>query len=812
MAKKKLHTLLCSVLNLTFLLLLCLPCSSQNENPITVSSFHYSETTLRPYARRYIRVDLPLDFAFMSVNIKTDVNIDARIIGSIPKSKLPLICFRNGSPPLPDVSNKSLTVLKPPSNDSIGNISALQIMEQCYSLQEDITLLLTNDQISSGVWYIGLFNGFGSASTQSKMIIRGSDFWFSANVSVEGCPTSPMWGQSCNETVIPLSCSQSDVYTSSENYFHGDLYNQTAEIVTTCRSSFDVSCIMHKAPRGYSLDITGTVQQLKVMAVNISLNQKSINSTGDVRGILYARYGAMPSGRFHDYHNDITQGPLIIASPKVGRWYISLLPDKQTGQEDICYSLDWQVQGCPLGKAGRNCMWKTYILQTVIRKSSSVPFDSYYWPMGGEEISQSLMNFHLEPLLSNTSLGNTSEYAWTYFLLDIPRGAAGGNIRVQLNSDTKLDYEIYSRYGGLPSLDTWDYYYASKTHISNESVSFMLDDSSDTTVSFYILYAKEGTWSFGLRHPVHTGDSPEYHTHMLIASERCPKGCSSHGTCQNVLDASGLTFYSYCFCDRDHGGFDCSIEIVSHRGHIWQSVALIASNGAAIFPAFWTLRQKAFAEWVLFTTSGIFSGLYHACDVGTWCVLSFHILQFMDFWLSFMAVVSTFVYLPNINEVTKRVIHTVVAILTALMAVRGATRSSNIILVIAIGALGLIIGWIIESSTTIRSLTFPTTLNLDIHERWQSLKSRFYNLLKTLRSRFRWWFVFIGFVLLFLAGLSWKLETDESYWIWHSVWHVSIYTSSFFFLCSKVNPVDSNTEGGQTVAYELTRQDSSSRL
>lgn len=46
----------------------------------------------------------------------------------------------------------------------------------------------------------------------------------------------------------------------------------------------------------------------------------------------------------------------------------------------------------------------------------------------------------------------------------------------------------------------------------------------------------------------------------------------------------------------------------------------------------------------------------------------------MDFWLSFMAVVSTFVYLATINEVFKRAIHTAVAILTALLAATKATR------------------------------------------------------------------------------------------------------------------------------------------
>ena len=55
-------------------------------------------------------------------------------------------------------------------------------------------------------------------------------------------------------------------------------------------------------------------------------------------------------------------------------------------------------------------------------------------------------------------------------------------------------------------------------------------------------------------------------------------------------------------------------------------------------------------------------------------ILSFHLLQFMDFWLSFMAVIVTFVYLSTADESVKRTIHTVVAILTALLALTKATR------------------------------------------------------------------------------------------------------------------------------------------
>ncbi|XP_047172641.1 uncharacterized protein LOC124840603 isoform X3 [Vigna umbellata] len=602
-------------LNLVLAVLLLFSCSfglfSANDEvgtgqgeTFTVSSFSYPETRLRPFDLRYIRVDLPPWFSALSIALKSDVDIDISRIERVPTRTLPIICFRDGSPPLPDALNTSL------KDSATSGINGLDV-EQCFPMQKNITMKLTNNQISPGVWYIGLFNGIGPTRTQSKM--------------------------------------------------------------------------------------------------------------------------------------------------------------------------------------------------TFVRRGST-PFESYYLPVGGASYDSA--NFPLEPLLKNSSYIGESDSIWTYFLLDIPRGAAGGNIHIQLSSDTKIGYEVYARFGGLPSLDIWDYYYANKTRRSDPSMFFTLYDSSDTKVNFYIMYAREGTWGFGLRHLNSNSDYMKGLNIMSISLERCPKRCSSHGDCKFSFDASGLTSYSFCSCDRNHGGFDCSIEIVTHQGHVRQSIFLIVSNAAAILPAYWALRKKALAEWVLYTSSGISSGLYHACDVGTWCALSYNVLQFMDFWLSFMAVISTFLYLTTIDEVFKRAIHTAVAILTALMAATKATRSSNVILVIVIGALGLFVGWLIEISTKYRSLSFPIGISFNFSHCLQTIKRWLYNLVKTLLRRYHLAFALAGFTALAMAAISWTLETSESYWFWHSIWHITIYTSSFFFLCSKANIEDSETTHPTDGNYELTHQDS----
>ncbi|TYJ22791.1 hypothetical protein E1A91_A08G148200v1 [Gossypium mustelinum] len=764
-------------------------------NTFTISSFKYPETQIRPFDMRYIRVDLPPWFSSMSIALKSSVNLDIQSVEKVPKSALPMICFREGSLPLPDVSNTSLGELVALSNSSFEGTQVLQNSEQCYPVPRNMTMKLTNEQISARVLYFGLFNGVGPTRTQSKMIVRGPSYSFAANISVEGCITSSMQGQYCNQTVELLSCGLSR--NNSGNGSASGFFNQS---MLSCRNNFETSCLGDEEMKIYTLEILRVAEFLTISAENVRL--RPVNNSGNSSGIdlmCFVRYGAMPSATLHDFSGNLNKSPLVINSPKVGQWYISILAlnlSKETGGSQsnvskVCYSLELQELECPLGKAGPNCLSERYMLQTVLRKDST-PFESYFLPYG-EKVMSDAANFLLEPLSSNYSFGGLD--TWTYFILDIPHGAAGGNLHIRLTADRKLNYEIYVRNGGLPSLVNWDYYYVNKTSNSHGSMFFALYSSSEEKADFYILYVSEGTWNIALRNLNSTDGTSNRQTTMSVSLERCPKRCSYHGDCKSALDASGLTSYSFCACDRTHGGFDCSIEIVSHQ---------------AVLPAFWALRQKAFAEWVIYTSSGISSGLYHACDVGTWCALSFGVLQFFDFWLSFLAVVSTFVYLTTIGEVYKRAIHTVVAILTALMAITKATRPSNVILVMAIGALALLVGWLIEFSTKYRSLSFSMDLCLNSLER-RRIREWVNSLVKTVMKRFRWGFLLAGFIALAMAAISRDLENSQNYWIWHSVWHVTIYTSSFFFLCSKVITINSGNGRPTDANYQLTRQDSLSR-
>lgn len=122
--------------------------------------------------------------------------------------------------------------------------------------------------------------------------------------------------------------------------------------------------------------------------------------------------------------------------------------------------------------------------------------------------------------------------------------------------------------------------------------------------------------------------------------------------------------------------------------------------------------------------------------------------------------------------------------------------------------------------------------------RWLKIRAWVINLFHVLLKRFHWGFLLAGFSALAMAAISWKLETSRTYWIWHrydeiewaiishlflflsliclvqngrqhSMWHITIYTSSFLFLCSKVKAVNCENERASSEGnYVLTRQNS----
>lgn len=210
--------------------------------------------------------------------------------------------------------------------------------------------------------------------TLTFQINRKSEYTFSANITVEGCTTQTMWGQYCNQTIYPLSCSLSGRYNGAENSSEANSYNRTMDYGIFCKNDLETSCQGEWEPKFYSLDVVGISQELNIVAVDVWLNETSSNNTrngSDINLMCFARHGALPSESLHDYSSNINKNTMVINFPKVGRWYITILPVNFTkvlgGSLDtsigVCYSMEVKLLECPLGKAGANCTWETYTLQ-----------------------------------------------------------------------------------------------------------------------------------------------------------------------------------------------------------------------------------------------------------------------------------------------------------------------------------------------------------------------------------------------------------------------------------------------------------------
>ena len=191
----------------------------------------------------------------------------------------------------------------------------------------------------------------------SLQINRGSGYSFGGNVSVEGCLSPSMSGQFCNHTIDHLSCVDQ---------------NSTQGIITSCKNNGGNSCIHQNESKLYSLDLLGVSEEIVISASNVIFNQtqhsnSTNNGSSNIVLMCYARHGGISSSLVHDYSGNINNNPLVIRSPKVGRWYITVIPlNISNGTVEImsvCYSLEWKILRCPLDKAGLNCTSERYMLQ-----------------------------------------------------------------------------------------------------------------------------------------------------------------------------------------------------------------------------------------------------------------------------------------------------------------------------------------------------------------------------------------------------------------------------------------------------------------
>lgn len=132
---------------------------------------------------------------------------------------------------------------------------------------------------------------------------------------------------------------------------------------TAVHNAVGHSCHEENVPKMYFIDVVEVSETLNFCAKDIKFREASSRSktvnTWEITLIYCARHDAMPLQNLYDFTGNLSDGPLLIHTPKVGRWFITVIPvrlsDVKNENFEACYSLGGQVQQCPQGKAGLNC-------------------------------------------------------------------------------------------------------------------------------------------------------------------------------------------------------------------------------------------------------------------------------------------------------------------------------------------------------------------------------------------------------------------------------------------------------------------------
>ncbi|CAK9210599.1 unnamed protein product [Sphagnum troendelagicum] len=779
--------------------------SAEYDDPLSssvVNALNYPNLKVGPYNWKYFQVEVVDAFSVFKIELSRNWMVAKE--DNWIETKVPLICFRLGGPPLPNTIWETIEE----AAMATGRVQNVSGKGQCAWFHNSTLIYLSNMQVVAGVWYIGVFSNSNPSRFQSKMISRGKTFTFGLHVIVLKCNSPILRGPNCNITVTQL-CSNLPIdhlYTTSWHPSDGSLHEELKhhDLKPLSGSSIqDHSAFLNDANwvvlkdqniqpgewKYYSLDVPQYYLKLDIITVVSPMAFKS--DMGLNKLYQSTRYGALPEQSQDQMH--LSLNALTIDVPKHGLWYIGVFnPVGEDFMGMINFNLYWRLESCNTKTQGAECKPTLIPLERKLMETAyESPFDSYYTLIGKPvsyfqwvpvEILNCLKSL---PIALNN---NTCHENWTYFLIVVPKGTSGAVLSIQLRHTWTSITDVYIRFEGIPTNEIWDF---STTTLEFQSSNVFERRKQSLDVVFPI----EGMWCLGVQSQINDNSTLEKDTntnggaHIQVTIHGCLNGCSGHGSCQTTNEASQLHFFSYCHCDATHGGHDCSLLLLlpfEQMVHIW---ALVGSNLAAILPSMWAFHHHAYSEWVTYTLSGVTSAIYHSCDAGGWCALSYDTLQFLDFWLSFLAVVMTCVYIASFAHSIKGAFQMGATIIAAAFTKENATSAWNVLLVVLIGMAGLVIGWAMECWHLQHRI--PSWLQIStmaplrgVLRVWEAMHRQAEEFLGKMRGRFHWVYLIVGLTILTLAGLSWLLETDDTYWIWHSLWHVCIYTSAFVILSS----------------------------
>ncbi|XP_070563065.1 post-GPI attachment to proteins factor 6-like isoform X1 [Ptychodera flava] len=342
----------------------------------------------------------------------------------------------------------------------------------------------------------------------------------------------------------------------------------------------------------------------------------------------------------------------------------------------------------------------------------------------------------------------------------------GGHIRItahllqQSNSTENVSVHICLRNGAPPIFEDNEL-------ICDEEMSTTINSSDDYKI-LHMPYPEPGIWYIALSTQCYTNVSGQVvlspckeitEVSLKVQMEPCMLGCNGQGTCRRYY--SGELLFATCVCSNNYLGWACTNDTYAlSEDFLRLQMLLLSLSNLFFLPAvILAAYRMMFVESLVYFYTMFFSGFYHVCDSGGFCMMDYDTMQFCDFLASVLAVWVTLVAMAVLKPQYTSFLHMFGTLV--LITITKYDRFSIWIFVIPVLAgLVLIIGsWIYKCRIT-RSC-YPGIRHVIAH--------------------------FIPGV--FIAGTALILytfvENSTNYYYVHSLWHVLIATSIVFLLPPK---------------------------
>ncbi|CAI5523888.1 unnamed protein product [Closterium sp. Naga37s-1] len=400
--------------------------------------------------------------------------------------------------------------------------------------------------------------------------------------------------------------------------------------------------------------------------------------------------------------------------------------DEGEGGGEVCVSIQWKAATCFPRLTGPQCQWPLIPLEPhLLSWSYESGLDAAYLPPASPAPPSLWASWFPVPVAASPSPARPS---WAFLSLAPPFGARGGVLSIHLRlrplrqgpgadgdgegqggegesggsgnnssaggvavgssgaAPTAFVY-LLVRAGGLPSLTRFDASaVAPATDMAARGGQLSLELIHPAEVTTFVAVGLDAaaprTSEGGKEESDEEGEGEggdgewAWEWEVRVVQHGCPNGCSG-SPCHVMADGAFQFGVYYCFCDRSHGGVDCSIETVSQLGIEQQRWALVGSNVVAVLPAMVSLYLGAYPEWVMFSLNGLCSALYHLCDTDGWCAARYPTLQFADFYSSFLAVLLAFLHAAQVPIWPRFLFFVLASFSTAVMAVDRATSGAS---------------------------------------------------------------------------------------------------------------------------------------